>query len=167
MSAILGNSGTPHSILGLDGVRYTFRLIDQKALDEFQKRVYEMWKDAAFLTKEMISEELYLKRLDEASDRYIEGEFSFFSPRGKKYLATVPGILFLLSLISDCDMPQLVGLMTGKGPEMMNLLRLIIRESFPGIPLEKVPEPAPKKDEYIGPIKLIPEEITLGDEKKA
>lgn len=137
VSQVMGNFGDPHEIEH-EGRVYKLSLIDQRVKSAFEKARFQKAKEALTLIKEELGAAEYARQLQEKTDLYVVGEYEIFSESGMAYIRTVAGMRLLLSLIIDCDQNTLMGLILAKKDEIVPLLTLILRESFPGLKIETV-----------------------------
>lgn len=144
-SEMWGNAGGGHT-LTYNGKTYTARLIDGEVKAKFEKRLYARARAVEAAMLEDRGSEAYQKRLDVLADAYLCGEFDIMSPRGLKFLQTLSGQAFLLSLLVDCDEKEVYGLGIAKTQEVISLLKVIIRESFPGLDPFKTEKKEEAKD---------------------
>lgn len=139
VSEVLGNHGAPH-ILEHAGKKYRLSLIDQRVKSAFEKARFQKAKEALAIIKEDLGAEEYTRQLQEKAAQYEAGEYEIFSPTGMTYIKTIAGMRLLLSLIIDCDQNELMVLVLAKKDEIIPLLGLILRESFPGLEVKAADE---------------------------
>ena len=137
VSQVLGNYGAAHEIEHL-GRRYKFSLIDQRVKSAFEKARFQKAKAPLLLIKDDVSEAEFGRRLQEKIDLYDAGEYEIFSESSIKYMQTMQGMRLLLSLIVDCDEIELMSLILTKKDELVPLMGVILRESFPGLQIQPV-----------------------------
>lgn len=79
----------------------------------------------------------YKARQDELEDQYTCGDYTFESAKGQKAIGSAPGMLLLISLTFGVDIEEAFNLLTTAGEEVQAMIKLIIRESFPGVKVEE------------------------------
>ena len=137
VSEVLGNHGAPHTI-DWNGKSYRLSLVDQRVKSAFEKARLAKAKEALAEMKDVLTPEEFARRLDAKIKQYEDGEFEIFSKDGMAFIRTVPGMRLLLSLLIDCDQNELMGLLVAKQQELVKLVGLILRESFPGLEMQAV-----------------------------
>lgn len=136
VSAALGNFGAAHEI-EYNGKAFRLSLVDQRVKSAFEKARFQKAKEPINLLKDDLAPEEYSRRLQEKIDLYEAGEYEIFSENSVAFLKTLPGIRLLLSLIVDCDPNELMGLVLAKKDELIPMVGLILRESFPGLQFQE------------------------------
>lgn len=133
-SQAVGNSAPAHRI-SHNGQVFEFRLIDQAAKAEWEKRLYERAVAAVPRLAGMKPAGWKENKLVELDDEFLSGGFAFLGERSAKALKTVEGMGLLLSILTGKDLNELTPLLVAKTAEIKALLHLILRESFPGVKL--------------------------------
>ena len=141
VSEVLGNHGAAHTI-DWNGKTYRLRLIDQVVKSAFEKARLAKAKEALATLKDVLTPEEYNARLDAKIKQYEAGEMEIFSEEGMAFIKTMPGMRLLLSLMIDCEANELMGLLLARKEELIPLISLILRESFPGIEMTQQTEQA-------------------------
>lgn len=136
---ILGNHGPKHSITH-DGVVYHVRLIDQWAKAEWEQRLYDRAIHAARVISKRHPKGWLEDKLVKIDDDFINGEFAFFTEKSLKLIMTPPGVELLLTILTGKDLAELAPMIIAKPEEVKAVLHMVIKESFPGVKLEKAKE---------------------------
>lgn len=138
-SQIVGNAGPAHSITH-DGQVYGFRLIDQDAKAEWEKRLYRKAVAAAKVKAEHRPEGWLESKLVQIDDEFDRGDYGFLTERSIKLLGTIGGMEILVSILTGRTLLALYPLFAERVEEVKALLHLILKESFPGLKIEPVAE---------------------------
>lgn len=133
-SEILGNSGSSH-VIEHAGKQYRFRLIDQAVQSAWEKRLYEKDIEAVKIQKDagLLDAQEYAAQLARLTAAYRDGEYEMLSPGGMKLLTSMSGVRQLLTLLLQCPADEMLQLLLAKKLEVVEKVRLIIAESFPGV----------------------------------
>ena len=135
-SEILGNAAPAHE-LEQGGKVYRFGLIDQAVQAAWEKRLYEKDIEAVKIQKEagLLSGHEYGMALARLTTAYRDGDYEMLSPSGIKLLQTLPGVRLLLALLLACSADEIVQLLLARRAEVVQKVRLVLAESFPGLDL--------------------------------
>lgn len=139
-SQAVGNDSAAHRIVH-DNRTHEFRLIDQNAKAEWEKRLYERACDAAAVLAKRKPEGWLEEKLLELDNAFLAGDFSIFADSSVELLRKPAGAELLLSIITGKETKELIPLLLAKPTEIKAKLHLILRESFPGVQFEEGEEP--------------------------
>lgn len=139
-SQSVGNDSAAHRIFH-DGKCYEFRLVDQNAKADWEKRLYEKACSAAEVMARRKPADWLEAKLLELDNAFLAGDFSLFADGSVKLLNKPAGVELLLSIITGKDIGELAPLLLSKPKEVKAKIHLILRESFPGVQLAEGDDP--------------------------
>lgn len=154
---IAGGRGARHALPEYNGHKYYLGHITNRVRDSFAKNGLQRAMQAETLLKEARTPEDYSRRLDAIADKYRRGEFGILSFGGLAYFATIQGVQFLLTEIIQDEAGEKVSedtafaLIVNFKTEIMSIVRLVFKESFPGLDMDKklTPEEQAKVMEFL------------------
>ncbi len=114
------------------GKTYTVSLITQNVKLAFEKGLFARAKRAALELRDLLSPEDYLAHVKALNDDYISGQYAFESERGLAAVSTISGMVLLTSLLFGCPEDEVVPILTERKDEVIGLIQMIFKESFPG-----------------------------------
>lgn len=128
----VGNAG-PAFEVECDGKTYHASLLDDVRKTTFEKWLFQRHRQMELQTKEDTPEglEIYQERLNQLNDQFLEGDFALLSERGMKAIKKPYGVLRLVAIIFGTDEINAIRLLAKKGEEVLSLIKLIFKESFP------------------------------------
>jgi hypothetical protein len=132
LSETLGNDGPPHE-LEHNGKTYKVKLIDDYVAAEFEKWLFKQAKRALSTDKDELSPEEYRQKLAALNEEFTDSAYSLMSPRGARALQSPQGMLVLSSMLFGCSQLEMAGLMVDQPQEVVSLIQLVMRESFPSM----------------------------------
>jgi hypothetical protein len=145
LSTAAGNFAPTKYQIAHAGKTYCFKLVDGETLKEWETRRFNEALAALDPLRDRLSESAFEKRCDAVVARKEAGDFCFESRASQEFFKTPQGATFFLSLITGCDLAELVRLQQAKGPEARALLMTVVKESF--AIKDKPAKPARKKSE--------------------
>ncbi len=143
LSETLGNaSGVPPHRIEANGKVYTARLFDDGLQVGYERRLYDktVGIESDNFRRGIYDRETFDRRLDAVGERYTLGWYGFFGDVGTRVRQTPAGVLILVSLIFSIPEMEAVSLMGAKPAEVQAMLKLVLRESFPGLKFGKTAE---------------------------
>ncbi len=124
-------SAFPNHKFEINGVQYKVKLVSYSVMAEFENNLFS--KTLAHLkeVQHVMTPEHYERKLDECLKAFDDGEFGFQGTRGKKALEGMPGMVMLASLLLSCPEDEAVKIATEHTTELVNLIKMVHKESFP------------------------------------
>lgn len=130
-AALAGSKGPPHTITHNDKTYVIKPVITDSVMLAVEAKLYEKAKAALASQRDMMSEEAYLARLDLLREKYELNGFAFESDATRKYLATTPGSVLLLTCMMDAPVAEIIDLLSQRGPEVNDILKTVLALSMP------------------------------------
>jgi len=125
---MLGAEATPHAI-EFKGKRYSFKPITIGLLEEMETAHFEQSKKRLKDMRDVLDEDTYAKKGLQLYDDYDAGEFGFFSARGQKWAKSPAGAILMMKLALGVGEEELLPLVLNKGPELTQLMNLVLKEA--------------------------------------
>lgn len=134
LSAVLGGDGTRHPFKAC-GKDYSIGLITQDIKDTFAKTFYAKAREGVAALRRDMDKEDYLALLSKMADEYTTGDFAMEGTRGQAFLLKPMGRVLLLSLLIGVSEHEAMQILVddGAAAEVQSLLRVVLKESFPGV----------------------------------
>lgn len=130
-AAMVGNGGEPFSIEH-KGRTYTIRrVVTEGVMDAVEMKLYEKARTALYAQKDMMSETMYERKLDELRGQFQAGEFAFEHATTAAFLKTKPGVMLLLQCMMNESAADILVLMAERPADMKSLLSDVLELSFP------------------------------------
>ncbi len=129
-SQALGAESSPFTLTH-NGRVYHVSLITQAVKTAYEKWLWGRAQDLAFSWRNKMASEEYSAHLKVLGDDYLNGEYDFTSEKAAKALKTIPGALALTAILFGVTEVEMVALTVERGPEIKELLSLVMRESLP------------------------------------
>lgn len=126
----VGNAGPPFEV-ECEGRTYHATLIDDVKKTAFEKWLFKRHRDLEATVHEGGDQEKYQERLNQLNDQFLDGDFNLFSERGLKAMKKPFGVLRLVAIIFDINEVEAIKLLSKKSVEVLSLIQLIFKESFP------------------------------------
>lgn len=114
-----------------NGRRYEVSLITQAVKIKFEQALFARAKAAAREIKDLMDAPGYAAHLKALNDSYISGDYCLESEGGLAFLRSTTGSLTVIGLIFNVDETEALTLLQEREEDVVNLLRLVLCESFP------------------------------------
>lgn len=89
-----------------------------------------------------LSESEHETELRAIRDLYVNGEFRILSERGTAAMLTEEGAVYLVQLTFGIETEaEAIALMAGKQSEVTEIVKTVLRESFPEVKFKDMPDP--------------------------
>jgi hypothetical protein len=146
LSSALGGSVPNHQIV-CNGKTYHVSLITQAVKVAFERTLYQKAREALGSVRDISPPVYYEKKLDALLESYQQGKFAMESEFGKKAMANPGGGIMLLSLLMGetrgntiIPLPEteIMAIAVQVPDEASMILRTVMRESFPGVDIDKI-----------------------------
>lgn len=143
VSPSLGNFG-PLPTIEWNGAVLSVSLIDQNIKAMVEEELYRRYMKPVLDGAKKLPLELVSAKLDLAQEMMTRGEFGFMSERGRAFLDSQEGQVFLMSVLLKLPPMQVIMLILDKPHEVKALLNRVMAMSFPAVALKKeTPENPP------------------------
>lgn len=112
-----------------EGRTYTFRLLDQDGMTEWEAWLIGRARRAICA---IYQGEEQARHLADLHREAMAGVYDFTGELSRQALATPGGCFQLASILCDCDRSQVLALVMARREECLALLHLALAQSFPG-----------------------------------
>jgi len=92
-----------NAVEGFEWRGHHCRLLDQKALAAFERKVFSNHFKALQDLREMVTDEQYERQLSEVRNAKASGAYALLGRHGQAWLQTAEGVTFVVALIVDFD----------------------------------------------------------------